>query len=49
MKFTLDEHFGTRTQALFRTLGHDVLTGRNSRGGRCLLHCFMEQLRIRNL
>jgi hypothetical protein len=49
MKFKLDGNFGTRTQGLFRTLGHDVLTVRNSRGGRCLLHCFTEQLRIRNL
>ncbi len=26
MKFKLDENFGTRTQNLFRTAGHDVQT-----------------------
>lgn len=29
MKFKLDENFGTRTQHLFRTNGHDVLTVRD--------------------
>ena len=29
MKFKLDENFGTRTQELFRTLGHDVETVRS--------------------
>jgi predicted nuclease of predicted toxin-antitoxin system len=28
MKFKLDENFGTRTQAIFRTAGHDVKTVR---------------------
>ncbi|MCL5072768.1 MAG: DUF5615 family PIN-like protein [Actinobacteria bacterium] len=26
MKFKLDENFGTRTQELFRSAGHDVQT-----------------------
>lgn len=29
MKFKLDENFGTRTQQLFRSHGHDVLTVRD--------------------
>ena len=29
MKFKLDENFGTRTQQLFRAMGHDVQTVRN--------------------
>jgi predicted nuclease of predicted toxin-antitoxin system len=29
MKFKLDENFGTRTQQIFRTGGHDVLTVRD--------------------
>ncbi len=29
MKFKLDENFGTRTQQIFRTSGHDVLTVRD--------------------
>ena len=29
MKFKLDENFGTRTQELFRSLGHDVETVRS--------------------
>lgn len=29
MKFKLDENFGTRTQQLFRAVGHDVLTVRD--------------------
>jgi predicted nuclease of predicted toxin-antitoxin system len=29
MKFKLDENFGTRTQQLFRTKGHDVMTVRD--------------------
>lgn len=29
MKFKLDENFGTRTQRLFRTQGHDVMTVRD--------------------
>jgi len=29
MKFKLDENFGTRTQQIFRTHGHDVLTVRD--------------------
>lgn len=29
MKFKLDENFGTRTQQMFRTQGHDVLTVRD--------------------
>jgi predicted nuclease of predicted toxin-antitoxin system len=28
MKFKLDENFGTRTQQIFRTRGHDVMTVR---------------------
>ena len=29
MKFKLDENFGTRTQQIFRTHGHDVMTVRD--------------------
>jgi len=31
MKFKLDENFGTRTQELFRSLGHDVETVRSQK------------------
>ena len=31
MKFKLDENFGTRTQQLFRTHGHDVMTVRDQK------------------
>jgi predicted nuclease of predicted toxin-antitoxin system len=31
MKFKLDENFGTRTQHLFRSTGHDVMTVRDQK------------------
>src|SRR4030066_2379365 len=36
MKFKLDENFGTRTQELFRSAGHDVQTVRGQEIQGCL-------------
>jgi len=35
MKFKLDENFGTRTQQIFRTQGHDVMTVRDQKPQGC--------------
>jgi len=43
MKFKLDENFGTRTQQLFQTQGHDVMTVREGHpsGLRSLVKLFV--------
>ncbi len=42
MKFKLDENFGTRTQQLIRTQGHDVMTVRDQQLQGCSDHRLFE-------
>jgi len=45
MKFKLDENFGIRTQQIFRTQGHDVLTVRDQNLQGCSDHRLYEVCR----